>query len=457
MKKILFYCFYEDPNEERRKELNFCLQKNINSDFDIIYILSEANLENLLNLLNSLEIKKLKCKIYIEKINYRPTFNKLLELSCLSILGDVSDSLFFIINSDIYFENLHEVERFFLPIENKKETFLCLSRWDLSADKTAVLVDREDSQDAWIFYNKFDKRLSRNIEIGIPGCDNALAYELYKHNFNLLNPCETIKIYHLHNTKIRRYYCKDKEVNDPFLGNETKRIEQPYFFIEKYEKLLTKNFYYKVISFCLYGNDPKYCQGAIENCKLAKHIYPDWICRFYISKDVNIKYISEILNYDNVEIFLMNKIENHNSMFWRFLPISDGIVDVMISRDCDSRLCMREKYAVDEWLKSDKGFHIMRDHPLHTFKIMGGMFGVKKDCIKNFSEIIKRFNKQNQYNCDQFFLQDCIYPLIESNCMVHDMNNFPTLRSKTNKFVGEIYDGNNIRHPDHYKMIQSNN
>ena len=38
----------------------------------------------------------------------------------------------------------------------------------------------------------------------------------------------------------------------------------------------------KIISFCLWGDNPKYTIGAIENAKLAKTIYPDWTCRFYV-------------------------------------------------------------------------------------------------------------------------------------------------------------------------------
>ena len=30
----------------------------------------------------------------------------------------------------------------------------------------------------------------------------------------------------------------------------------------------------KVISFCLWGNDPKYNVGAIRNAEIAKEIYP---------------------------------------------------------------------------------------------------------------------------------------------------------------------------------------
>ena len=53
-------------------------------------------------------------------------------------------------------------------------------------------------------------------------------------------------------------------------------------------------------------------------------------------------------------------------------------VDVMISRDTDSRVSHREMIAVNKWLESDKGFHIMRDHPWHTTKILGGMWGCRK-------------------------------------------------------------------------------
>ena len=65
-------------------------------------------------------------------------------------------------------------------------------------------------------------------------------------------------------------------------------------------------------------------------------------------------------------------------MFWRFEPAGEEDVDVMISRDTDSRLNLREKFAVEEWLESDKGFHIMRDHPHHGYPVLGGMWGANK-------------------------------------------------------------------------------
>ena len=39
----------------------------------------------------------------------------------------------------------------------------------------------------------------------------------------------------------------------------------------------------KVISFSLWGNEPRYCMGAIKNAKIAQKIFKDWTCRFYVS------------------------------------------------------------------------------------------------------------------------------------------------------------------------------
>ena len=36
----------------------------------------------------------------------------------------------------------------------------------------------------------------------------------------------------------------------------------------------------KVIAFSLWGDNPKYTLGALQNLSLAKLVYPDWVCRF---------------------------------------------------------------------------------------------------------------------------------------------------------------------------------
>jgi hypothetical protein len=137
----------------------------------------------------------------------------------------------------------------------------------------------------------------------------------------------------------------------------------------------------KVISFALWGDKPIYNVGAIENAKTFHHFYPNFECWFYVDENsVPSNTIHSLKEINNVKIIY--KHGGINSC-WRFEPIDDPEVEIMMSRDCDSRITEREKLAVDEWLNSDKIFHIMRDHPHHEFRILSGMFGTRK--IPNIS------------------------------------------------------------------------
>ena len=103
-------------------------------------------------------------------------------------------------------------------------------------------------------------------------------------------------------------------------------------------------------------------------------------------------------------------------MMWRFESIDDPEVEIMLSRDTDSRFLLREKLAVNEWLNSTNLFHIMRDHPHHNFVILGGMFGSKKiPQLPSWSNVMKNFIQEGDRNYDQNFLRDYIYPIIKNN------------------------------------------
>lgn len=258
----------------------------------------------------------------------------------------------------------------------------------------------------------------------------------------------------------------------------------------------------KIISFSLWGNESMYTVGAIRNAELAKEIYPDWICRFYVGDDVNEDIIGKLKSFDNTEVIVMVEEKNDwQGMFWRFYVIDNGDVDYVIFRDTDSRLTIREKEAVNEWIGSGRYFHIMRDHVYHTEAIMGGMWGCKpKELISKIneevysnglsavSELKKVINdwlnhedmniKNKRHNhltdeqlvtkgIDQIFLRSLIYPMVYNDSWIHDSypqyncfsgrfdyqyNNskelntgFPSSRGTDwNNFIGQVYDENDI-------------
>ena len=221
----------------------------------------------------------------------------------------------------------------------------------------------------------------------------------------------------------------------------------------------------KIISFCLWGNNPKYCTGAIKNAEIAATLYSDWECWFYLPKDKDISPHNnlvvagvELMKMPNVKVLQSERSGDWRMMLDRFLPVDK--VEVLISRDCDSRLSVREKGAVDEWLASPRGFHIMRDHPWHGTKILGGMCGIKQGCLPNFSYFLDQWKAEDKWQTDQEFLANEIYPRVVNNAMIHASfcrleafaQDFPTPRLGT-EFVGQVFDENEVTVAEHIMAL----
>jgi hypothetical protein len=233
-----------------------------------------------------------------------------------------------------------------------------------------------------------------------------------------------------------------------------------------------------IISFSLWGNTLKYTIGAIENAKLAKSIYPGWLCYYFIDSKVPQDIIDELLSFDNVVVTIIeddntinsynNPINyntqlnhnNHTAAFWRFMSLETD-ADIILIRDTDSRLSIREKILVDEFIISDKNIHIIKDHPGHLdTKIMAGMWGVKKDTISNIRERIDVFlnSKQQygiQYGADQKFLE-LIYDEYNNQILEHDPFNDDVFKAPRVgfEFIGQVYDEHNNPHLEYARELE---
>ena len=219
-----------------------------------------------------------------------------------------------------------------------------------------------------------------------------------------------------------------------------------------------------VIAYSLWGDIPMYWIGAIRNIELVNKHFPDWICRFYVDKDCKNELI-DTLKGTNVEVVLVDSKDSFHGMFWRFWASEDQDVDIFLSRDCDSRITDREVSAINEWLESDKDFHIMRDHPYHTVPILGGMWGCRNGIMRKIQlcKMIEEWNQFERKGIDQDFLGKCVYPLVKDNSIEHSEFNlnfggttrpFPNKR-KDYEFVGDVFFENEIRHPDYWVLIKN--
>lgn len=212
----------------------------------------------------------------------------------------------------------------------------------------------------------------------------------------------------------------------------------------------------RVVSYSLWGDNPKYTVGAIRNSELVPKMYPGWSARFYVGSSTP-RSIVDSLRDNQAQVIEMNEPGDWRGMFWRFDAASDEEVEVMISRDCDSRITQREVDAVSQWIDSPFMFHIMRDHPWHGTQILGGMWGVKAPLLRDMRGLISRFDKGDFCQVDQNFLK-LLYPYVVHHAMVHDeffsKKPWPTQRHKL-EFVGQVFDENEVTVEEHLAVLKN--
>ena len=177
----------------------------------------------------------------------------------------------------------------------------------------------------------------------------------------------------------------------------------------------------QVISYSLYGQQAKFLVGAIKNAQLAQRFFPGFTVRFYVGNSVPTWCRSTLALFPNVELIPVDEAENSLARLWRFRAIFDPSVDVVLSRDADARLGIREAMAHQEFLDSQYDFHIIRDHPTgHGYLISAGMFACKTANMGFFKTLLDQTTLRDTYMQDQEFLSNAIYPNIMEKSLVHD-------------------------------------
>ncbi|MEO0417095.1 MAG: hypothetical protein AAF226_19335, partial [Verrucomicrobiota bacterium] len=172
-----------------------------------------------------------------------------------------------------------------------------------------------------------------------------------------------------------------------------------------------------IIAFSLWGNSPRYHIPALENARLSHAFYPGWKLRYYCAKDVDPKLINQ-LRAEGAQIVLRDPPKNkYEGLFWRFFPVFDAQLKRVLVRDCDSVFTVKERVAVDEWLRSDKHFHIMRDHPLHSELVLAGMWGAVAGMLPPLEQLLSDFGISGAAtsHADQLFLRRRLWPTLKQS------------------------------------------
>jgi hypothetical protein len=181
-------------------------------------------------------------------------------------------------------------------------------------------------------------------------------------------------------------------------------------------------------SFSLYGGNPKYTHGMLANVEHLSNRYPTARVAIYIADDVPQHIVDKLSAYTSVHLIHTPRREGSIGMFDRFLTIDMPDCSVMIVRDADSRVHERDAACIDDFLESDKLLHIIRDHPYHGVRILGGLWAIKKEAFQRMGlpiigDILKEWlpiHVRPGMGCDQDFLGDQIYPRLRHVALIYD-------------------------------------
>ena len=193
----IFQQFYTPNDNNRKKEINQCLKKNIKLKLVTkVVLLNEKHYTREEMDLTEVEFKNIEQIIIGKRLKYNIFFEIARKFSGYCLLA----------NSDIYFDE-SLVNIFKTPLYYERS---CFAQLRIEHNKK-LFGPRSDSQDAWLFHSKHLNLNTQHcsFELGMPGCDNKITLILAMNNFKLYNEPFRIKINHLHTSNIRGYSGKD--------------------------------------------------------------------------------------------------------------------------------------------------------------------------------------------------------------------------------------------------------
>lgn len=193
----LYIQYFTHKNEQRKKEIDYCLKKNIqNKNLDKIYIVLENEFDKK-DWMNS-------DKTIFINYNKRSTFKNLIEISNTYT---TDDDINIITNSDIFFDDSLSL----LKSNDLNNKFVALTRWNVDVQNgKSFLFNVNCSQDTWVWKGVIDlTKVDLDYYLGIPGCDNAICGEFHEIGYKVINPSLVLKSHHLHAEISRSYTDND--------------------------------------------------------------------------------------------------------------------------------------------------------------------------------------------------------------------------------------------------------
>jgi hypothetical protein len=194
---FLFMPFYTPPDPDRAAELLYCLKQNLDTGLfaRIVLMIDDAT-----------ELPLKDRRLIALRMDRRPTY-----LDWVRAARRLCpDHVAVLVNSDIHvdasFERLTEV------FAHDPKAFIALSRFDKQGDDLTPHPNPHWSQDTWAFLPTANDETTHDawldVPLGVPRCDNKIAYLFGIHGYTVYNPFPFVRTVHVHETGLRYYNKK---------------------------------------------------------------------------------------------------------------------------------------------------------------------------------------------------------------------------------------------------------
>jgi hypothetical protein len=194
----------------------------------------------------------------------------------------------------------------------------------------------------------------------------------------------------------------------------------------------------RIFSYCLYGTKIKYCLGMVKNLDQIKKLFPNYETWITIGNDVPQSYIDIYSSYKNVKLIHTN-LNSGRLMSYRLFPLDNPLVEIMFTRDADSRFSERDIWCMNEFMQSKYRIFTIRDHWFQRFPIMMGQSGFRNLGKIDIESLYKTFTNNrgggdiDRYNSDQYFADEYLY-----NRYINDILVFSEFVKFPNENIREI-------------------
>lgn len=187
---IVQYCNSDNP--ERQKEYDFCVHQNLNN----------PHIAQVFNLVEPQTIVpdaiREHPKYAERKISHWLTYDAAFRFAN-EVIGP--EAFCCLCNLDIFLDIDTDWSKAFDFLNINKKTVFCLSRHEFDGVNKAALNESfaqlalANTQDAWLFTTPIEAT-NCSFELGLPGCDNAIAHRLKQSGYIPFNSPVHYKIFH---------------------------------------------------------------------------------------------------------------------------------------------------------------------------------------------------------------------------------------------------------------------